>query len=131
MDIFKAAGMAVITALLALTVKSIRPEMGVQVALAGGLLILGMALPYLTGIGSALSELSARAGLDGGLLSLAAKALGIAYMTETAGSVCRDAGETSLAVKTELCGRLMLLSAALPMLIRLFELLASLIRESF
>lgn len=130
MDIFKVAGVAVITALLAVTVRTIRPEMGLQVALAGGLLLLLEAVSYFTEIGRSLYGLAEKAGIEGGLIPFAAKTAGIAYMTEAAGAVCRDAGESSLAVKAELCGRLMLISFTLPMLIRLAELLSKLIGES-
>ena len=130
MDIFRVFGLAAITALLSLTVRQIRPEMGMQTALAGGLIILGVAAAELSGLSEQFLRLSQEAGLDGSVLRVVLKIVGIAYMTEISGSVCRDAGESALAVKTEICGRLMLLSAAAPSLLSLITKLASLIGDS-
>ena len=130
MDIFKLAGLSAITALLSLTVRSIRPEMGLQTALAGGLIILFMAVSELSGITERIRELTASFGLDESIPALILKAAGIAYMTDISAGVCRDAGESALAVKTEICGRLMLLAAAMPMLTDLARILIGLIGET-
>ena len=44
------------------------------------------------------------------------KALGICYLTQFAADSCRDAGESALAVKAEIAGRIAVLLISLPLL---------------
>ncbi len=129
MDAFRIAGLAVMTALLALTVKSYRPELGMQVSAAGGLIILIYAAAEISGLIGAMGERLSAFGIDGDVLQLVIKVTGIAYITGVAAEICRDSGENALAVRTEICGRIMLFSAVLPRLVSLFSLLAGLIAE--
>lgn len=120
MDIFKVVGIAVITSVLAVTVRSVKPELGLQIGLAGGLVILGIGIAELGGVAEAMREIVARAGIEGDILTPVLKVTGVACMTRIASDICRDAGENALASKTELCGRLLLISAALPTFMELF-----------
>lgn len=56
------------------------------------------------------------------------KAVGIGLVTQFAADVCRDAGETSLAGKAELAGRVLLLLCGLPLFEQAASLLESMIR---
>ena len=124
MDAFRMAGMALITALLSLTLRNFRPELAMQTALAGGAVILVLAAGELSGILAGLRSIWAELGAGEEALMAAVRVTGIAYITRISSELCRDAGEGALAVKTELCGRLMLFSAALPVLGGLVRLLA-------
>jgi stage III sporulation protein AD len=44
------------------------------------------------------------------------KALGVAFLTETAASVCRDSGETGLATWVEIAGKLEILLLSFPLI---------------
>lgn len=116
MDIFRAVGTAVITAMLALVLRSVRPELAMQTAMAGGIAVLLMAAGELAGVYPKLRETLAELGAGSELLMPSVRVIGIAYMTGIGAELCRDAGENALAMKTEICGRVMLLSAALPVL---------------
>jgi stage III sporulation protein AD len=48
--------------------------------------------------------------------SLLLKALGVAFLTETAASVCRDSGETGLATWVETAGKLEILLLSFPLI---------------
>ena len=63
-----------------------------------------------------LRETLAELGAGSELLMPSVRVIGIAYLTGIGAELCRDAGENALAMKTEICGRVMLLSAALPVL---------------
>ena len=116
MDAFRIAGMAVATAVLSLTLKSIRPELGMQTALAGGAVILLYAAAELSGLIAGVNAMMKEAGLELPVTGLVFRLTGIAFISQTAADICRDAGENALASKAETCGRLMMISAALPML---------------
>ncbi|MBO4563536.1 MAG: stage III sporulation AC/AD family protein [Clostridia bacterium] len=130
MDIFRIAGIAVITAILSLTLRGIRPELGAQTAIAGGAVLLLAAVTELSGIAVELRRAFSGINPGGGAAELAIKVAAIAYIAQLAADICRDSGENALAAKTEICGRLLMISAALPMLIRLARTLIGLIEGS-
>lgn len=129
MDIFKLTGIALSITALTVTVRKVKPELGMQTALAGGAVLLAIGLTELSGLADTVRSIMGELGQDGGITELAFKVTGIAYMTQLAADVCRDSGETALASKTELCGRLIMVSAAVPTITRLTGLIAQLAEE--
>ena len=126
MDVFRIAGIAVVTAILSLTLRGVRPELGMQTAIAGGAVLLAFAASELLGITAALRSLMSDLGAGEEIVTLVMKVVCIAYVAQIAADICRDSGENALAAKTEICGRLLMVSAALPMLLRLVRTLTGL-----
>ena len=60
-------------------------------------------------------------------LAILFKGLGISYLTQLASDICRDSGESSLAVQTETAGKTALLIIALPLFEKVSELAVGLI----
>ena len=110
MDTFSLIGFAVVTAILSCTVRQFNNAAGMNVALAGGAFILLSIIAKVSGVAAALSSVAASGGLEGESVAVIVKAIGIAYTTQIAAALCRDLGETALAVKTELIGRIMLMT---------------------
>lgn len=121
MDVFTLCGVALVTAALAATLKQYRPELALQVGIAGGAVILLMALTSLGGAISAINAMLEESGLGGEWFALIVKIVGIAYITQITAEICRDAGEGALACKTEICGRVMILTCALPAVLALLR----------
>lgn len=118
-----------ITAVLAAAVRAYRPEMGLQVAIAGGLILFCRAAAELAGVAQAAREMLSSAGIDGDVTALVMKVVGVAFTAQTAADVCRDSGENSLAGKVELCGRLMMVQASLPLIIKLQRIVAGILED--
>lgn len=129
MDVFRITGIAAAAAVLALTVKSYRPELGAQIAIAGGIVILSLCLSEIAGINEALKKSLFELGLDEEALSPVFRVIGIAFVTQIGADVCRDSGESALAAKTEICGRILIASAALPTILKLVSMLTVMIDE--
>ncbi len=126
MDAFSIMGIAVLTCVLAVTVKQFRPELAMQVSIAGGAIVTLAILSRISGVMISLRELYAESGLGGDWFGMIVKIAGTAYITQIASELCRDPGEGALAVKTELCGRILMLASAMPALVTLLRLLAGL-----
>lgn len=129
MDLFGLIGIAVLTAVLAVTVKQFRPELAMQVSIAGGAVISISVLIKVSGLIDAVRELNAQSGIGEDWLGLIVKIAGIAYVSQIASELCRDSGEGALAVKAELCGRVMMLASAMPAIAALIRMLSGLIDE--
>lgn len=129
MDIFKIAGIAIITAVLSLTLKGIRSELGIQTALAGGIILTVLAATEFSGLAERVIAFTERSGFENGMLSTVFRSAGIAYITQISSDICRDAGEQSLSSKVEICGRLIIASTALPVFIKVFGTVMDLVGE--
>lgn len=121
------AALAVLMALLSLVVRQHRAEYGVVVALACGVGLLLLLLGSMGSLVEPLKQLVQKSGVDTGWLSLLIKALGICLVTQFAADACRDAGQTALAAKAELAGRISVVGLALPMLLSMLETVSDLL----
>lgn len=122
----KLAGFAVCAALLSLILRQLRPELHLPLALCAGTLLLLMVLPALSTLLDALTSLSTLSGLDSSYMRQLLRLTGIALLMDLAAQTCRDAAEDALALKVEFAGRMLLLSASLPVLRSLLSQLLSL-----
>lgn len=114
MDGFRLAGFAIAGAALVLLLRRMRPELGLAAAMAAGLLLLAAVAPMLGSIAGALSTLAQTGGVEDAYMTQLLKIGGVSLLMDFAAQTCRDAGEEGLAMKTELAGRVMLLSLAMP-----------------
>lgn len=126
MDTMKVAAVAVCGAVMALTLRRARPEAGAALALAAGVMVALMALPALGQVVGGLAALARTGGVSDRYMAQLLKVTGVSMLADFAAQTCRDAGEEGLAVKTELAGRVMLLSLALPFMRTLLSQVLSL-----
>ena len=121
------AGVVVVAAFLAVMLRQQRPEQAMAVSLAAGIGILALVLSKALPVIGTLRELLSTAALTEEYGAIQFKALGIFLLTQLAADACKDAGESALASKAELAGKLMLLMLALPLFEKIAQLAASLI----
>lgn len=93
-----------------------------------GILVLG--LRFLSPVWVVLEQLKRLSGLSDAVTAPLLKVTGIGILTQVAGGVCADAGETSLTKAVELTGSFLALYAAIPLLSSVLELLEQLLGGS-
>lgn len=123
LEIFQIAGIAIIAVILVVLVKQHRPEIAIQISLATGLIIFMLVLIKLASVLEVLRELSRKINIDLVYVSTILKIVGIAYIAEFGAQVCRDAGETAIASKIELAGKVIIMVLAVPILMALMDLI--------
>lgn len=116
-------GAALLCAVIALTVREGHRAMGTAFALAAGAALLMPLLAYLREAVETLKAIASYADLGGERMALIVKMLGIAFAGEFAAQACRDAGEGGIAMRVELCGKVLLLLLAAPLLREMAELI--------
>lgn len=126
MDVMRMAGFSMASAVAVILLRRMRPEIGMTAAAAAGLLLLGMALPMLSQVIGGVTALVQLSGIKESYLNQLLKVAGISLLMDFAAQTCRDAGEEGLAMKTELVGRIMLLTLALPAMQTLLRQILSL-----
>jgi stage III sporulation protein AD len=122
MEILQIAGLGVAAALMAMVIRGSRPEMASLLAMAAGALLFFLAVSRLQAVVAVMQTLTQKAGLQEEYLKVLLKVVGVAYVAEFAAQTCRDAGEESLAAKVEMCGKVLVLAMASPIIVSLVEL---------
>lgn len=102
MDIIKIIGIAFLAVIIIIILKQYKPEFAMYVSILAGTIILLMSVGKIGGIITILENISAKTKVNGEFLSILIKITGIAFLTEFAVSVCKDAGETAIASKVDL-----------------------------
>ena len=124
----KLGGLALVGLTALLLLRQYKPEWVPFVRIAVTVIAMGM---ILTLAGTALSfvnELTEAADApDAETRSILLKALGIAFLTETAASICRDSGEGTLAGWVETAGKLEILLLSMPLIRTVLNTVAELL----
>ncbi len=127
MAILQIVAVGILSAVLALTVKRQSPDMALMISIAASVLMFLMILPMLAETVGILQRIGGM--LDGGMpyIAVAVKVIGVAYMAELGSSVCTDAGESAVAARIDMAGRVMLLVLAAPVLMDLVNIILGLV----
>lgn len=111
----RVCGVALISVFAIGILKIYKSEFVLPVGALAGIVLLcagiTIALPSL----SYASEIAASSAFSP-YFSAILKALGIGIIAESAASVCRDSGQTSIASKVEFCAKMFILSLSLPII---------------
>lgn len=123
MDIVKICGAAIIGVIILAVIKQYKPEFTVYVSIIVGAIILGLVMDKLLGIVNLLTLLSTKGGINAPYLNILLKITGIAILSEFTVSVCKDLGETAVANKVDLAGKIIIISISIPIITALLELI--------
>lgn len=123
-----AVGVLLCAALLAVVLRTQRPEIALGLSLLAGILVVGLLLEQVLPLIGTVRQMMQLGGLDGSYLSVVLKAAGICLLTQLTADTCRDAGETALAGKAELTGRVLLLLLSVPLFQQILTLVLGLVQ---
>ncbi len=127
MDIVKIIGVGLIALIIIVVIRQYKPEFTMYVSIIAGVIILFLVLDKVTGIITLLTNLSKKTGINSEYLSILLKITGIAILTEFAVSICKDAGETAIASKVDLGGKVIIISMSIPIISALLEIIMKII----
>lgn len=127
MEIVKIVGLGLVAGTLAILLRQEKPVFATLLSLAAGALILFLVLERVAGIADVLQDLAVRANVDGLYLGIVLKVIGVAFLAEFAGQVLRDAGESSIASKVEMGGKIIIVVLAIPIVAAILQTLTSML----
>lgn len=110
----KVTVMCLMASVLILLIKKYSPENALTVTLAAVSVILLFIFLSTSDLFTEIRYLFDSFGLDPEIVKITLKALGICYITCFAADICRDFGQTSLASKVELAGKVTVVLLTLP-----------------
>ena len=127
MNIFSVAAIGIIGAILSVTIKQTRPELSLMTSLATGVVLLLYISDSLGSVINQFGQIIKKSGVNEEFFTIAIKACAIAYITEFASALCKDAGENAIAVKTEFAGKITILFLSLPIILSLLSSISALL----
>ncbi len=125
--VFKAAGFAIVGAVLALTVRKNSESTGMLLAAVVTVGLLATAVSAMAPVMAFASDLRELTGLSDSVTAPLFKTVAIGIVTHIASSVCQDAGEGAVAKAVELCGSMLALYAVIPLMSAVTELIKDLL----
>lgn len=126
----KIATLAVLAAVLCLLLRQSEKPLSLVLSVLACVVALVLALGFIRPVWDMVQRLEALSGLDGEVTAPLLKVVGIGILTQFAGCVCVDAGETSLAKAVELSGTALAIYTSLPLLSAVVSLVENLIGGS-
>ena len=126
-QIFQLIGIAFVTAVAAILVKSTKPELAVVITIAGSIILLLFVLEVFRGSISLFTDIAQATGLDATIVKTLLKMVGIGYLVEFSAGILNDFGQNSLADKLIFCGKILILVLAVPVLESILALVGELI----
>ena len=121
MDVIKIVGIGLVSLVIIIIVKQYKPEFAVYVSLTASILILMLVFDKLFDVINLLSNLANKTAINTKFIALLIKITGIAILTEFAVSICKDCGESAIANKMDIGGKIMIVAVSVPIISSLLE----------
>ncbi len=107
--------------LLALQIRTVKPDMAVYLGIATSLLILLLAVDKLEVVLEGVLKIQGYLSIHAAYIQALLKIIGITYVAEFAADICKDAGYGTLAGQIGIFSKLSILAVSMPVLIALLE----------
>ena len=124
MEIFKIIGVAFVTAITAILLKSTKPELSFAVTVTGVIVILVFVADMLQNTVNIISTIASLTGIENGLIKILLKIVGVGYLTEFSAGLLNDFGSNAVADKVILGGKLTILILSLPIIESVLNLIS-------
>lgn len=128
MDLIKIIGVAILICIVSIVTKQIKPEFSLIIIIAGSCLLLWYILQYVGTIVNVFDNIATQTNINTEFLTIILKIVGIGYLIEFAANICVDSGNSSIADKIILIGKLIILTVSMPIISNLLNVIVGLIQ---
>lgn len=123
----KIALIAITGMTLALVLGSMRKEISIWITIVCGIIIFFFGISKFEYIVDMFHELTEYLGISEVYIKVILKMIGIAYLSEFTASICKDAGQNTIAGQVDFFGRMSMIVVSLPILRSLLETIGELV----
>ena len=127
MDIFKVVAFSLVATILIVLIKEQRKEIALMLTIIASIWIIVFAIDEISQIINLLSNLTEKSGINKDYLMIIIKVTGIAYIVEFGKNICQDAGQSAIATKLEMAGKVAIVSLSIPILSALLTVLSGMV----
>lgn len=121
MDIIKIIGVGLIALIIIIILKQYRPEFVIYVSIIAGVIILILIMDKVSAIIDLLTSLSNKTVINNEFLVLLIKITGIAFFNGIFCQHMQGLGETAIANKIDIGGKVLIISMSIPIIASLLE----------
>lgn len=123
--IFRILGLCLVITIAIIVVRQTKPELAVLVGVAGSIVLFFYILDMLEQVFGVFKYILDSTGLDPQLFVVLLKIVGVGYLTEFGANICSDSGNSAVASKILLAGKLAIFVLSIPIIKSLIEIIAS------
>ncbi len=127
MEVFKVVGFGIVATVLIVVLKEEKKEMAIMLSIAAGVLLLVYIVSKVTPVVDMLNSMINNSGINKDFLVIILKITGIAYVVEFGKNICLDAGQSAIATKIEMAGKVIIVTLSLPLITSLVNVLTGLV----
>lgn len=127
MEVIKIVGISIFAVIMIIILKKYRPEMALVLSIITGIGIMLYAISKMSSVINVLNDLVSKSGVNTDFLLIIIKVIGIAYIVEFGKNVCIDAGQSSIATKLEMAGKVVIVVLTIPLISSLVNVLVGLV----
>lgn len=127
MNLVGLIAIALLATTLSVMIKKYNPEYSIFISIVAGIFILCMVLSELTPSIQKINGLISTSGISFEYAKIIFKALGVCFLVQFAADSCNDAGESSLASKIELAGKVLIITMSLPLFEQIIKVVSELL----
>lgn len=127
MELLKVLILGIILSVITVLLKQIKPEYSLICIIVGSIILISYILSGITTIFDYFSKIVDRTGIDDVLFTTLLKIIGVGYLIEFSAGVCVDSGNSSIADKIILAGKILIFTLSMPIITNLFNLVLELI----
>lgn len=125
--IIKLIGIALALVVAVVIIKQTKPELAPLVLVAGGIVLSLYIVDMLEEVFGVFTKILEATKINTELFIILLKMVGIGYLTEFSCSLCNDSGNSAVALKLLLAGKLTIFIMSIPIISKLIDLLVELI----
>lgn len=125
MDILKIIGIGFCSLIVSVILKEYKKEYAIYSMLIGGAIIICLSLETISKITNFIKQFSKT--YNNTFIEILLKITGISILTEYAVSICKDAGESSIANKIDFASKILVISMSIPIISSTLSLLLKLL----
>lgn len=127
MTLFKVIGFGIIAVSLVIILKNQRPEIALMCVVASSVIILLFVFDELKSVIDLINSLMQKSSIDSTYIKIILKVIGISYIIEFGKDICKDAGESAIANKMEMAGKVIIVSLSIPVVASLINIVTELV----
>ncbi len=124
--IYKIVLIGIVSTILVVSIKKDAPVISTLLTIAASVLIFLLVLPWLSTVVELLEDMPVMSSFNVPYVETVMKIIGISYICEFGSQICIDAGESSIASKIDLAGKIVIMGISTPIILTLMNQIGSL-----
>lgn len=129
MNIFSIVGIALVCASLIVLIRKNSPEFAIPISVLASAVILLIAVVASSSLFEKIEEIASLSSVSSSNLKIIFKALGVCYLTQIGKDVCNDCGESALADKVDLAGKITIAIMSIDIILQIVKIILELINK--